>query len=120
MGTQSTRSSHLLHTDRFSVPLGQLAVALVLAVLLVAVRSRGGIVRTLALAMMVLALANPSFTREDREPLSSVVVVVVDKSPSQSFGDRTAQTETARAALVERLTTLAPAAALRTARGVLS
>src|SRR6185369_11887241 len=53
--------------------------------------------------MMVLALANPSFTREDREPLSSVVTVVVDKSPSQNFGDRTKQTETARAQLAERL-----------------
>ncbi len=53
--------------------------------------------------MMVLALANPSFTREDREPLSSVVAVVVDKSPSQNFGDRLKQTETARALLAERL-----------------
>ena len=53
--------------------------------------------------MMVLALANPSFTREDREPLTSVVAVVVDKSPSQNFGDRTKQTETARAQLAERL-----------------
>ena len=52
---------------------------------------------------MVLALANPSFTREDREPLSSVAVVVVDKSPSQNFGDRLKQTEQARAALAERL-----------------
>src|SRR4051812_50060120 len=60
-------------------------------------------VRALALAMMVLALANPSFTREDREPLSSVVAVVVDKSPSQNFGDRTKQAETARAQLAERL-----------------
>src|SRR6478609_15861 len=57
----------------------------------------------LALALMVLALANPSFTREDREPLSSVVAVVVDKSPSQNFGDRLKQTEAARAALGERL-----------------
>jgi hypothetical protein len=79
------------------------AVAIVLAVLLAFARSRGWIVRSLALAMMVLALANPSFTREDREPLSSVVTVVVDKSPSQNFGDRLKQTETARAQLAERL-----------------
>lgn len=79
------------------------AAALVLSVLLVAVRSRGAFVRSLALALMVLALANPSFTREDREPLSSVVIVVVDKSPSQGFGDRSAQTETTRATLAERL-----------------
>src|SRR3954467_13835897 len=74
-----------------------------LAALLAFARSRGWAVRALALAMMVLALANPSFTREDREPLSSVVTVVVDKSPSQNFGDRIKQTETARAQLAERL-----------------
>ena len=51
----------------------------------------------------MLALANPSFTREDRDPLSSIAVVVVDKSPSQNFGDRTKQTEAARAAIVDRL-----------------
>ena len=74
-----------------------------LVALLAFARSRGGAVRALALALMVLALANPSFTREDREPLSSVAAVVVDKSPSQNFGDRTKQTEAARAALAERL-----------------
>ena len=79
------------------------ALAVVLAALLAFARSRGWAVRALALAMMVLALANPSFTREDREPLSSVVAVVVDKSPSQNFGDRLKQTETARALLAERL-----------------
>jgi hypothetical protein len=75
----------------------------VLAVLLFVVRSRGAGVRVTALALMVLALANPSLTREDREPLSSVAVVVVDKSPSQNFGDRLKQTEQARAGLAERL-----------------
>ncbi len=52
---------------------------------------------------MVLALANPSFTREDRDPIPSVAAVIVDKSPSQDFGDRNAQTEAARAALVAEL-----------------
>jgi hypothetical protein len=51
----------------------------------------------------VLALANPSFTREDRDPLTSVAVVVVDKSPSQEFGDRARQAEEARALVAERL-----------------
>ena len=78
-------------------------VAFVVAALLLAARSRGAILRALALALLVLALANPSFTREDREPLSSVAVVVIDKSPSQSFGERAKQTEAARAALTERL-----------------
>src|SRR6201996_990450 len=66
-------------------------------------RSRGGLLRAAARALLVLALANPSLTREDRDPLSSIAVVVVDKSPSQNFGDRAQQTEAARAAVVEQL-----------------
>jgi len=53
--------------------------------------------------MLVLALANPSMTREDRDPIPSVAAVIIDKSPSQEFGDRDAQTEAAREALVDRL-----------------
>jgi len=79
------------------------AVAAVMAALLVLSRNRGALVRSGALALMVLALANPSLTREDRDPLTSVAVVVVDKSPSQGFGDRAAQTEAARAAVTQRL-----------------
>ena len=93
------------------------ALAIVLVALLAFARSRGWAVRALALALMVLALANPSFTREDREPLSSVVAVVVDKSPSQNFGDRLKQTETARALLAERLGRIpGPRRALRRGR----
>jgi hypothetical protein len=80
-----------------------IAAAVILALLLFVSRSRGATIRALALGLVVLALANPSLTREDRDPLSSVAVVVVDKSPSQNFGDRTQQTEAARAAVVERL-----------------
>jgi hypothetical protein len=80
-----------------------IAVAAVIALLLIFVRSRGAWIRALALALLALALANPSFTREDREPLSSVAVVVVDKSPSQNFGDRTNQAEAARAQITQRL-----------------
>src|ERR1700676_3598450 len=75
----------------------------VIAVLLLLGRARGAAVRVAALALILLALANPSFTREDREPLSSVAVVVIDKSPSQSFGDRTRETEQAKEALVDSL-----------------
>src|SRR5438876_4735899 len=79
------------------------AIAFVLSLLLVFARARAALMRTIALALFVLALANPSITREDREPLTSVAVVVVDKSPSQEFGDRTKQTEAVRAAVAERL-----------------
>src|ERR1700726_730871 len=75
----------------------------VIAVLLLLGRARGAAVRVAALALILLALAHPSFPREDREPLSSVAAVVIDKSPSQSFGDRTRETEQAREALVDSL-----------------
>ena len=80
-----------------------LAVSVVLGALLALARTRGAVLRVLALALVTLALANPSFTREDREPLTSVAVVVVDKSPSQNFSNRTAQTQAARTALTDRL-----------------
>jgi hypothetical protein len=80
-----------------------LAAIVVIAALLLVARSRGAWVRVAALALVALALANPSFTREDREPLSSVAAVIVDKSPSQNFGDRTKQTTEAQAALVDAL-----------------
>ena len=78
-------------------------VAVLISALLLLARSRGAPMRAVALALMVLALANPSLTREDRDPIPSVAAVIVDKSPSQDFGDRNAQTEAARATLVERL-----------------
>jgi len=80
-----------------------LAVATIAAVLLIVIKSRGAFVRAIALAFAALALANPSLTKEDRESLPSVAVVVVDKSPSQNFGDRQKQTEEARAAITQRL-----------------
>src|SRR5271168_1686684 len=80
-----------------------LAAIVVIAAVLLLGRARGALVRLAALALIVLALANPSFTREDREPLTSVAAVVVDKSPSQSFGDRTKETAKAQEALVDSL-----------------
>ena len=80
-----------------------LAAIVVIAAILLIARARGAAVRVAALALILLALANPSFTREEREPLSSVAAVVVDRSPSQNFGERTRETEQAREALVNSL-----------------
>src|SRR2546423_2851454 len=80
-----------------------LAAIAVIAVLLLLGRARGAAVRVTALALILLALANPSFTREDREPLSSVAAVVIDKSPSQNFGQRNRETAQAQEALVDTL-----------------
>ena len=78
-----------------------LAAIVVIAALLLLGRARGAAVRVTALALILLALANPSFTREDREPLSSVAAVVIDKSPSQNFGTRNQETAKAQEALVD-------------------
>src|SRR5947199_598699 len=80
-----------------------LAAIVVIAALLLLGRSRGAAVRVAALALILLALANPSFTREEREPLSSVAAIIVDKSPSQGFGERARETEQAQEALVGSL-----------------
>jgi hypothetical protein len=79
------------------------AVAFVIVALLLLARANGALVRAVALALLLLALTNPSFTREDRDPIPSVAAVIIDKSPSQNFGEREKQTEEARAALIERL-----------------
>ncbi len=79
------------------------AAIVVIAALLFLSRARGAAIRVLALTLILLALSNPSFTREEREPLSSVAAVVIDKSPSQNFGNRAKETEAARQQLVDHL-----------------
>jgi hypothetical protein len=66
-------------------------------------RMRGALLRALALAALVLALANPVANFEEREPVSSIVAIVVDRSPSQMSMDRTARTDAALSAFTERL-----------------
>ncbi|WP_431201744.1 hypothetical protein ACQ86E_21815 [Bradyrhizobium betae] len=80
-----------------------LAAIVVIAIVLLVARARGAAVRVAALALFLLALANPSFTREDRDPLTSVAAVVVDKSPSQNFGKRNEEAAKAQEALVDGL-----------------
>jgi hypothetical protein len=80
-----------------------LVAAGVITALLLLGRPRGVFLRILALVLILLALANPSFTREDREPLSSVAAVVIDKSPSQNFGNRNNETARAQEALLDSL-----------------
>jgi hypothetical protein len=78
-----------------------LAAGLVVAALIL--RRRGAIWRAVVFAALLGALANPSLVEERREGLRDVVAVVLDRSASQNFGDRRAQTEAARAALDEAL-----------------
>ncbi len=55
--------------------------------------------RLAAGAVLLAALLNPSLQNEDREPLSDIVLVVVDESSSQDLADRPAQTAEALAEL---------------------
>ena len=80
---------------------GLLAVALAIVA-----RRPGAWLRALALAALLVALADPSFVREEREPLNDIVAVVLDRSASQSIGDRTAQTDAARDAIAQKLAAL--------------
>ncbi len=64
---------------------------------------RGAAFRTAALAAVLLAVANPVFFQEEREPLSTIVGVVVDRSQSQDNAGRRAMTDEALATLKQRL-----------------
>jgi hypothetical protein len=66
-------------------------------------RRRGGVLRAAAFAVILLSLFDPSLVRQDREALKDVVAVVLDRSGSQSIGDRTAQTDAVRSALEKSL-----------------
>lgn len=79
------------------------APAVLIALLLILGRLRGALLRVAAIAALLLALANPVLLREEREPLQSVVSLVVDRSQSQSIGTRTRETDEAVAQLRARL-----------------
>jgi hypothetical protein len=64
---------------------------------------RGALLRALALALVLAALVNPQIRREERDPLPSVVAVVVDETASQSLGQRREETERIRAEVEARL-----------------
>ncbi len=66
-------------------------------------RQRGAVFRLAALGALALALLNPVLLDELREPLKSVVAVIVDRSQSQEIGNRTAETDQALVGLQERL-----------------
>ncbi len=72
-------------------------------VLCLSTKQRAGIWRAFALALMLLALSNPSVLREEREGLDDVVAVLVDRSESQDIGERREQTDRVLSDLKEQL-----------------
>lgn len=64
---------------------------------------RGTTIRFTASLAVLAALANPLLLQEERDPLTTVVPVIVDRSQSQQIAGRPAQTDQALAGLRERL-----------------
>jgi len=86
----------------------QILAAILIPLLLLAalglwLRQRGAWLRLLAFAALALALLNPVLLDELRDPLKSVVALVVDRSQSQEIGNRTKVTDEAVAELKARL-----------------
>lgn len=74
---------------------GLVGVAIVLWGVYVALRGKAWLFRALAMTVLAIALANPQWIQEQREPLKDIVAVVMDRSESMNFRGRT---ETAQAA----------------------
>ena len=84
-----------------------LGIAGLIAVALAVVARRPAAwLRALALLALLVALADPSFVREERDPLNDIVAVVLDRSASQTIGDRRAQTDAAKEIIENRLAAL--------------
>lgn len=86
--------------------IGILAPLALLVLITIFLRMRGGIIRGLAAIALALALLNPVIVSEEREPLKSVVALVVDRSQSQQLGERRADTDTSLKAVQDQLATM--------------
>ncbi len=75
----------------------------------------GAWLRVLTALALLAAIANPALQREDRAPLSDIVLLVVDESASQTLSDRKAQTDAAVARITAQVAAL-PNTELRTIR----
>ncbi|HSR71320.1 MAG TPA: hypothetical protein VLL72_02965 [Kiloniellales bacterium] len=92
----------------FPWPVVGALAALALAVVALGLwrRARGIWWRALALAALLLALANPALVEEQRDPLDDIVMVVVDESPSQEIAPRPEQTAETREHVLSELADL--------------
>lgn len=72
-----------------------LALLLLVSLAMLVMRLRGAALRLLAALALALALLNPIFIYEEREPVKSVVAVIVDESQSQDLRQRRDDSEAA-------------------------
>ncbi len=89
------------------IPLTALAIlglcALLVAALHIYERRRGAVLRLMGLGFLVAILANPALREDITEPLTDIALVLVDRSESQTIGDRTRATDQALAELEAKL-----------------
>lgn len=78
-------------------------IAFALLLISAVVFRSGMVTRTVCVCAFLLVLLNPSLVEEQREPVSDVAVVVVDRSPSQKTGERMPRTDAALAYLKSKL-----------------
>jgi hypothetical protein len=86
-----------------AVLIGLGAAGLILVLLGLRARARGMMWRTLAVVVVLLALANPALIEEQRKPIADVAVVVTDDSDSMAIGERRVQVQAAKEALKKKL-----------------
>ena len=88
------------------LPLSWITLALAVAAALTVLghaRRKTSVWRWTLLAVVAVALMQPSLRQLEKKPLSDVAVVLVDDSPSQQLGERPAQMEAARKKLLQQL-----------------
>lgn len=104
-GWGSDMNWSLVFEPFFSWPvLALVMVPIVLAVLWgLRARQRGAWLRLAAVIALLGALLNPFLLNEERDPLKSVIALIVDRSQSQDIGPRKTQTDQTVAGLEERL-----------------
>ena len=86
---------------QYLVPLFAIAAAIVLLALVRG--ARGAWLRLLTSLALAAVLINPSLVKERREPIKDIAVIAVDRSQSQTLGDRTQRTDAALAMLKDEL-----------------
>ena len=106
-GWGSDMTLHFAPFVPWFVLLALAVLALILATAGFARGVRGTAIRLIASAAVLAALANPLLMQEDREALSTVVPVIVDRSQSQETPERVAQTDAALEGLKDRLSRFA-------------
>lgn len=104
--TQTTTSYHL--DPLMPVPLiaGMAALYAALGIYPFRRRIKGAALRAFAGASVAVLLLNPESAQENRQILPTEVLVIVDGSASQRFGERAAQTDEGYRQLVENLSGL--------------